>query len=70
MTHDHDNHDVIVEDRGGGLGTIIGVIVILGLLVAIWFFAFGPGQGTFDPSSETPAEINVDVNVPEQPASS
>ena len=69
MTHDHD-HDVIVEERGGGIGTIVGVLVIIGLLVAIWFFAFGPGQGTFNPSTNNPTDINVDVNVPEQPAAS
>ena len=62
MTHYHDepDHDdtVIVQDRGGAAGTILGVLVILGLLVAIWWFALGPGSGT------NSGNINVDVNLP------
>mgnify|MGYP006952639081 CR=1 FL=1 len=51
MTHDH--HDtVVVEDRGGsGLGAILGILAIVALLVAIWYFALGPGaspSGTTD----------------------
>jgi hypothetical protein len=70
MTHDHDHGDVIVQNRGGGLGSILGVIVILALLVGIWYFAFGPGQGTFG-ATDNGNEINVDVNLPsvEAPAS-
>jgi hypothetical protein len=63
MTNDHDHDTVVVEDRGSGIGTILGVIVILALLVGIWYFAFGPGQGTFT-GSDTGTDINVDVNVP------
>jgi len=63
MAHDHD-HQVVVENRGGGLGTILGVIVILALLAGIWYFAFGPGQGTFGGSTDSPNSINVDVNLP------
>jgi hypothetical protein len=68
---DHDHHDVIVEDRGGGIGTILGVIVILALLVGIWYFALGPGQGTFGGTTDRGNDINVDVNLPSAaPASS
>jgi hypothetical protein len=72
MTHDHEHRDVIVENRGGGLGTILGVIVILALLVGIWYFAFGPGQGTFQGATEGGGtDINVDVNLPSvEPAGS
>ncbi|HEX5828972.1 MAG TPA: hypothetical protein VFY23_15715 [Candidatus Limnocylindrales bacterium] len=64
MTHDHDHQDVIVEDRGSGLGAILGVIVILALLAGFWYFAFGPGQGTFGASTDGGTDINVDVNAP------
>ena len=64
MTHDHGSHDVIVEDRGGGIGTILGVIVIIALLAGIWYFALGPGQGTFGGTTDSGTDINVDVNLP------
>jgi len=44
MTDEH--HDtVVVDDRGSGsgMGAILGVIAIVVLLAAVWFFALGPG---------------------------
>lgn len=66
MSYDpHDNRDVVVVDRrGSGLGTILGVIVIALLLVGIWYFAFGPGQGTFGGGTTAPNDINVNVELP------
>jgi hypothetical protein len=62
MTQYHDEPDrdetVIVEDQGSALGTILGVVVILALLVAIWWFALGPG------ASNTGSDVNIDVNLP------
>ena len=64
-TASHDDHDVVVVDRsGGGMGTILGVIVIALLIVGVWFFAFGPGQGTFGGSTSQPNDINVNVELP------
>ena len=64
MTTDHD-HDVVVDNRGSGVGAILGVIVILALVAGFWYFAFGPGQGTFGSTSgETGTDINVNVEVP------
>ncbi len=63
MTHDHD-HDVIVENRGSSLGGILGIIVILALLVGAWYFAFGPGQGTFGGASKGGTDININVELP------
>jgi hypothetical protein len=61
----HDDHDVVVVDRqGSSLGAILGVIVIALLLVGIWFFAFGPGQGTFGGDTSKPNDINVNVELP------
>jgi hypothetical protein len=43
LDHDHDRDTVVVEDRGSGMGAILGVIGILVLLAAVWYFALGPG---------------------------
>ena len=64
-TSGNDDHDVVVVDRsGGGMGTILGVIVVALLLVGIWYFAFGPGQGTFGGTTDQPNDINVNVELP------
>jgi hypothetical protein len=66
MSNEHHDRDVVVVDRqgGGGAGLILGVIVIALLLVGIWYFAFGPGQGTFGGSTDQPNDINVNVELP------
>ena len=47
MTDDRtldDRDDVLVEeDTGSTVGTALGIVVIVGLLAAIWWFALGPG---------------------------
>jgi hypothetical protein len=64
-TSGSDGPDVVVVDRsGGGMGVILGVIVLGLLIVGIWFFAFGPGQGAFDNSNSKPNDINVNVELP------
>lgn len=73
-THGSDHgHDVIVEDRGSGLGTILGIVLIVALLAGIWYFALGPGAGTFtgengDVNVNVPEEVDVNVTAPEQNA--
>jgi hypothetical protein len=63
MTHDHDT--VVVERNGGsGVGAILGVIVVLALIIGFWFFAFGPGKGTFGGSTSSGTDINVNVELP------
>jgi hypothetical protein len=65
MTHEH---DTVVVDRDGGssMGVILGIIGIIVLLVAVWYFALGPGGG----SRSTTNTNNNTVNPPavSQPA--
>lgn len=44
MTESHDRDTVVVTDSGGsGMGMILGVLLIIALLVAVWYFTLGPG---------------------------
>jgi hypothetical protein len=48
MTHEHDRDTVVVTDgdsSGSSMGMILGIIGIVVLLVAVWYFALGPGSG-------------------------
>jgi len=72
-THGHDHNDVVVEDRGSGLGTILGIVLIVALLAGIWYFALGPGAGMFtgesgDVNVNVPEQVDVNVSQPEQSA--
>ncbi|HEY3334554.1 MAG TPA: hypothetical protein VGK16_04885 [Candidatus Limnocylindrales bacterium] len=55
---------MIVEKGGSGSGAIIGVILVLAIIVGFWFFAFGPGKGTFGGSTSGGTDINVNVELP------
>ena len=50
---DYRDRDTVVvsEDRGSGLGTILGILLVIALLVAVWYFTLGPGRGTVDTNS-------------------
>lgn len=63
MSHDH---DTVVVDSGGGsnMGAILAVIGIIVLLVAVWYFALGPGAS---PSTTNNTNTNT-VNPPAEPA--
>jgi exopolysaccharide biosynthesis protein len=65
MTHEH--HDTVVVDdgreSGSGMGAILGVIAILVLLAAVWYFALGPGA-----SSSGTTNNNTINNGADQPA--
>ena len=58
--HYEPEHDetVVVERRRSALGAIVAVLVIAAVLLAIWFFALGPG------SSGITSDNNLNVNVP------
>ena len=62
MTHEHDHDTVVVTDDSGGsnMGMILGIIGIVVLLIAVWYFALGPGAG---PSTTTNNNDNT-INPP------
>jgi hypothetical protein len=71
MTHEHEHDTVVVDDRGGsGMGAVLGVIAIIVLLGAIWFFALGPGAGATTTPNNTSNNNGGGVTVPaaSQPA--
>ena len=69
MTQQHDHDTVVVsEDRGNSsMGLILGIIGIIIVLAAVWYFAMGPGS---TPSSTTNNDNDTIVNPPavSQPA--
>ena len=65
MTHEHDHDTVVVGDSGGsGMGAVLGVIAIIVLLAAVWFFALGPGSGSTTINNSN----NGGGNTPTEPA--
>jgi hypothetical protein len=42
---------VVASDRGSGMGTILGILLVIALLIAVWYFTLGPGRGTTTNSS-------------------
>jgi hypothetical protein len=65
MADDHDT--VVVTERGGGTGTILGILAIILVLAGLWYFAMGPGAGGGDQTQEG-GDVNIEVPV-EPPAS-
>ena len=69
MTHEHDRDTVVVTDdagSGSSMGMVLGIIGIVVLLIAVWYFALGPGAA---PSTTNNDNNNV-INPPaaSQPA--
>lgn len=57
-----DRNTVVVKDGGGsGAGMILGVIAIIAIVAAIWFFALGPGAGSKSSTNDGGTTINVEV---------
>jgi hypothetical protein len=63
MTQQHDHDTVVVtEDRGGSsMGLILGIIGVVILIAAVWYFAMGPGS---TPSSTTNNDNDTIINPP------
>ena len=56
-----DNHDtVVVKDGGSSTGLNRGIIALVIILAAGWYFLLGPGAGTTD----SPTDVNVNVELP------
>lgn len=50
---------VVVKEGGSSTGLLLGIIAIIIVLAAGWYFLMGPGAG-----STTPNDINVNVELP------
>jgi hypothetical protein len=56
-----DEHDTIVVKVGGSsAGVIVGIIALILVLGAGWYFLLGPGAS----STSQPNDINVNVELP------
>jgi len=56
-----DQHDTIVVKEGGSsAGVIVGIIALILVLGAGWYFLLGPGAS----STSQPNDINVNVELP------
>jgi hypothetical protein len=51
---------VVVKDGGSSTGLLLGIIALIVILAAGWYFLIGPGAGT----TSNPNEINVQVELP------
>lgn len=58
MSDDHD--PVVIKDSGSGAGVLLGVVALIIVLAAGWYFLLGPGADT----TEAPSDINVNVELP------
>ena len=56
-----DRETVVVKDGSSGAGMILGIIAILAIVAAIWFFAIGPGAGSNSGTNDGGTTINVQV---------
>ena len=56
-----DQNTVVVKDGNSGAGMILGVIAIIAIVAAIWFFALGPGAGSNSGTNDGGTTINVEV---------
>lgn len=50
---------VIVKEGGSSTGVLLGIIAVIIVLAAGWYFLMGPGAGT-----TAPTDVNVNIEVP------
>jgi len=74
MTDYREKDTVVVSDggdRGTGLGVIVGILLVIVLLIAVWFFTLGPGRGTSSNSGGGTQPLpSVQVPASQAPAAS
>lgn len=51
---------VVVKDGGSSTGLLLGIIAIVIVLAAGWYFLMGPGAN----STTTPNDVNVNIELP------
>jgi hypothetical protein len=59
-----DNKQIVVTSRGGGgsgLGLILGILIVILIVGAVWYFGFGPGA---TPQGGTTINVNLPTAVP------
>jgi hypothetical protein len=60
-----DRDTVVVTDGGNsGMGMILGVVAVVAIIAAIWFFALGPGAGSHSGSGTDDNGPTINVNLP------
>jgi hypothetical protein len=62
-----DRDTVVVTEGGSSTGVILGIIAIIVVLAALWYFAMGPGAGS---TTNTNDGQTINVEVPSVPAPS
>lgn len=56
-----DQNTVVVKDGNSSTGVILGIIAIIAIVAAIWFFALGPGAGSNSGTDDGGTTINVEL---------
>jgi hypothetical protein len=73
MTDYREKDTVVVSDggdRGTGLGMIVGILLVIVLLIAVWYFTLGPGRGTSTNSGGSQPVPSVQAPASQAPAAS
>ena len=55
-----DRDTIVVKEGGSSTGVILGIIALIVVLAAGWYFLLGPGTG----STSTPSDVDVNVTLP------
>jgi hypothetical protein len=64
MAEYHDRDTVVVSDGNSSLGMILGVLLVIALLVAVWYFTLGPGTTNQGSGGSTQPLPTVQASLP------